>query len=286
MNKGLLLLLFFSFPLLAEQWRDPNPDDLVYIQLPKGQIVIELAPFMAPHHVRQFKALVREGFYDGLDFYRVIEGFVAQAGDVEETRPSKYKGMLKAEFSRNIAPDSAYTLVQSPEFIAPQTGYLQGFAAGRDPQAGLEWLLHCPGTVAMARNNEADSGSTDFYIVIGQAPRHLDRNMSVFGRVIYGMEYVQALPRGNPEVEMGVIKDAGQRGKIEKAWVASDMPADQRLILQVQEQDSEAVQKRLASARTMDSPFYHFRGNGKLDICYYPLKSRLRPSDQPPAGTE
>ncbi|ALT00511.1 peptidylprolyl isomerase [Lacimicrobium alkaliphilum] len=236
---------------------------------------MELAPFMAPEHVKQFKQLVDEGFYDGLDFYRVIEGFVAQGGDMAGNKASEFKAPLKAEFTRSASADSGFQLLQEPDFFAPQTGYINGFAAGRDPKTSQQWLIHCPGTVAMARSIEADSATTDFYIVIGQAPRHLDRNMSVFGRVLYGMEYIQALPRGDAMVNSGVIENPEQRGKILTAQLASQLPETERLKLQVQHTDSEAMQTRLDQGRSMDNPFFKYKGNGKLDICYYPARVRL-----------
>ncbi|GAA0362734.1 peptidylprolyl isomerase [Bowmanella denitrificans] len=277
--KGWIVSLIVALATCAVQaeqgWRTPDPQNLIYLQLEQGQVVMELAPFMAPEHVRQFKRLVREGYYDGLDFYRVVDGFVAQGGDVSETRLSEHKQNLQAEFSRAIKPDANFTLVQEPDFFADQTGYLQGFAAARDVTDGQEWLVHCPGVLAMARSTEANSGSADFYIVIGQAPRHLDRNMSVFGRVLWGMPHLQALPRGNPDVDMGVIAADQPKGKILSMQVAADIPVEKHLPLQVQEQDSAAMAERLDRGRKMDNAFFHFKGNGKLDICYYPTKVRL-----------
>lgn len=276
--KTLLLVILISFSpalLAVEEWRTPETDNLVYMQLDTGTVVIELAPFMAPNHVTQFKALVKEGFYDGLDFYRVIDGFVAQGGDVSEQKVSQHHKSLKAEFSRQVPADSDFMLVQSPDFMAAQTGFLNGFPVGRDPIANQEWILHCPGNLAMARSNQTDSGSSDFYIVIGQATRHLDRNMSSFGRVIYGMPAIQALQRAELNNASGVIEDPSKRSKILSIKLASDIPAQQRLKVQVLEQQSETMQKRLDSARSLDSEFFHFKGNGNLDVCYYQLKSRL-----------
>lgn len=271
-----LILSCLSFNLLADDgWRTPEAENLVYMQLSTGTVIIELAPFMAPKHVAQFKSLVKEGFYDGLDFYRVIDGFVAQGGDITEQKASKHKAPLAAEFTRVAPADTDFMLVQSPDFMAPETGYLQGFAAGRDPQTKEEWLLHCPGIMAMARNNEADSATTDFYITIGQATRHLDRNMSSFGRVIYGMPAVQALLRADVNVASGVIEEPGQRSKILSVRLAADVPSTQLINVQVQQQTSEAVTQRLTSARTLDNEFFHFKGNGNLDLCYYQLKSRV-----------
>lgn len=272
---GLAATFLLSLPGTAEQWRTPDIDNLVYLELEQGPVVIELAPFMAPQHVAQFKALVKEGYYDGLDFYRVIDGFVAQGGDVTDNKSSEHKKPLKAEFSRVAAGNSSFMLVQSPDFIAPQTGFLQGFPAGRDPKSNEEWLLHCPGAVAMARSTDADSASTDFYITIGQATRHLDRNMSTFGKVIYGMDKVQAVKRASINNASGVIEDKPSRSVIVSAKLATDIPAQQRLKLQVQQERSQEVSERLASARTLDNEFFHFKGNGNLDVCYYQLKTRL-----------
>tara|TARA_R110000751_G_scaffold307866_1_gene433173 strand:+ start:186243 stop:187049 length:807 start_codon:yes stop_codon:yes gene_type:complete len=257
------------------QWRTPQSENLVYLQLESGTVIIELAPFMAPKHVSQFKALIAEGFYDGLDFYRVIDGFVAQAGDVSEQKPSINKALLNPEFSRPTPATSDFMLVQSPDFIAPQTGYIQGFAAGRDPQAKQEWLLHCPGAVAFARDVDANSATTEFYIVIGQATRHLDRNMTTLGRVIYGMPTVQALNRAHINNTSGVIEDASKRSKILWAKLAKDVSPKEQLNIQVQQQDSDQVKQRLSSAKTLNNAFFHFKGNGNLDLCYYQLKSRL-----------
>jgi peptidylprolyl isomerase len=271
----LLHLLISQTSYAQSEWRTPDSGNLVYLELESGTVIIELAPFIAAKHVAQFKALVAEGFYDGLDFYRVIEGFVAQAGDLSEQKPSKNKALLKAEFSRPTPSRSDFMLVQSPDFIAPQTGYLHGFPAGRDPEAKQEWLLHCPGAVAFARDVDADSASTEFYIVIGQATRHLDRNMSTIGRVIYGMPAVQALNRAHINNASGVIEEATKRSKILWAKLAQDISPHNQLKIQIQQQNSEQVIQRLASAKILDNAFFHFKGNGNLDVCYYQLKTRL-----------
>lgn len=258
-------------PLKALPEEVLKQDNLVYLHTDQGLVIIELAGFIAPNHVKQFTALIQEGFYDGLDFYRVIDGFVAQGGDLSEKKASNHKDPLKAEFSRASKPKSDFYTVQSPEIFADQTGFIQSFPAGRDTQAKSEWLLHCPGAVAMARNNEADSGSTDFYIVIGQAPRHLDRNMSVFGQVVYGMQHVQAFPRGNIE-NGGVIDDAELRSKIISAKLGSAMPKEEQIVLTRPTVRGELFQQRLEGGRTLDNPFFHYKGNGNIDVCYYKPK--------------
>ncbi|MFQ3248276.1 MAG: peptidylprolyl isomerase [Glaciecola sp.] len=244
-------------------------ENLIYLYADTGLIVMELAPFIAPKSVAQFKGLVEEGFYDGLDFYRVIDGFVAQGGDVTEKKPAKHRANLAPEFTRPFTNNSDFITVQSPALLAQQTGFIQGFPAGRNVTDKQEWLLHCPGAVAMARNNEADSGSTEFYIVIGQAPRHLDRNMSVFAQVIYGMDKVQAMQRGNPNVGSGVIEDLTKRSKILKVRTGSQLANEQQMNFTRNYVDSEDFQARLQGARTLDNDFFHYKGTGNLDVCYY-----------------
>lgn len=258
-----------DFQELKPATYQPQQENLVYVHSDLGLVVVELAPFIAPNHVAQFKALVDEGFYNGLDFYRVIDGFVAQGGDVTEKKQSKYSASLAAEFTRPLTSTSNFVTVQSPGFLAQQTGFMQGFPSGRSLTEKQEWLLHCPGAVAMARNNEADSGSTDFYIVIGQAPRHLDRNMSVFGQVIYGMENVQAMKRGDPNIAGGVISDVDQRSKILSAKLGTKVDKRQQINFTRNLVTSDTFQARLQSARTLDSEFFHYKGTGNIDVCYY-----------------
>lgn len=276
------VLIIFSFlssgPIQSEttkdQWRTPESENLVYMQTQHGLVIIELAPFMAPKHVAQFEKLVNKGFYNGLDFYRVIEGFVAQGGDTDGIKKDTSIKTLKAEFSRSSPAQSNFQLEQDNDFIAPQTGYLYGFSAGRDPSDNTEWLLHCPGTVAMARGNEKDSATSDFYVVIGQATRHLDRNMSSFGKVIYGMSAIQAVNRASVNVPSGMLEKEN-RSKIQWIKLASEVEEKDRINVQVQRQDSLEVKQRLDSARKLDNPFFHFKGNGNLDMCYYQLKTRI-----------
>lgn len=265
---------------LISEWRTPAIENQVYMQTDSGLVIFELAPFIAPNHVTRFKELVSSGFYDGLDFYRVIDGFVAQAGDIlgdkAKALPDKLQSPLKAEFTRIAPQNSKFQLEQKTDFSAPQTGYLNGFSAGRDPSSKEEWLLHCPGILALARNTEKHSATTDFYVVIGQSTRHLDRNMSSFGKVIFGMPTIQSLKRASVNVASGVIEREELRSQIQWVKLAKDVEPKDRINVQIQRQDSATFQQKLESARTLSNPFFHFKGNGNLDLCYHQVKTRIQ----------
>ena len=182
----------------------------------------------APETVKQFRKLVEEQFYDGLSFYRVIDGFVAQGGDGSDLGELSQVPLIDAEFELALPDDIEFTRVQKNDLFAPETGFVDGFAAARDVSKNKIWLTHCPGVMAMARNDDPDSSRTDFYFVIGQAPRYLDQNMNVFGRVIHGMDIVQKIQRGPPN-ESGIIQDETASSRIRGMRLASEIPEKERL---------------------------------------------------------
>ncbi len=235
----------------AGDWRKVDPDNLVLIDTKYGETAVELAPGFAPKHVERMRALIRAHFFDGLTFYRVIEGFVAQGGAGEDTASTKDKPAdpeiekkwpkLKAEFEHPSAGRAGkFTPLGSPDLFARQVGHVDGFPTGRDPKTRTQWMIHCAGTFAFARDDAADTATTEFYIVIGEAPRRLDRNLSAFGRVIDGMQYVQKLERGDPAVDNGVIADKAKRDAIVSMRLASDIPEAQRPAYEVMRTDTKA----------------------------------------------
>jgi cyclophilin family peptidyl-prolyl cis-trans isomerase len=258
-------------------WRDVDPNNLVLIDTKYGETAVELAPQFAPHHAARLRALIRAHFYDGQSFYRVIDGFVAQGGIGEGTaaaggaaanamRNAKWPP-LKEEFDRPIGNDVTFTPLGNPDLFAPQVGHVDGFPVGRDPKEGRMWILHCPGTFAFARDYGEDTATTEFYIVIGEAPRRLDRQLTAFGRVIWGMQYLQKLHRGDPDVDSGVIRNVRQRDAILHMRLASDIPAASRPRFQVMRTESAAFAALKARKRHPAPDFYHRPMSPNLDIC-------------------
>jgi peptidylprolyl isomerase len=264
-----------------DAWRTVDPQNLVLIDTRYGQVAVELAPEFAPKHVDRVRALIRAHFYDGLSFYRVIDGFVAQGGIGEGTastrdHPKEAKALdqwpaLKAEFDRPSDPLPTFTPLGSADLMAPEVGFEDGFPVARDPKDKREWLIHCPGTFAFARDNDPDTATTEFYIVIGQAPRRLDRDLTAFGRVLSGMQYVQKLERGDPDIDSGVIGDLAKRDPIIRVQLAADMPAAARPSFQVLRTESKSFADSVEARRHPTSPFYFRKPPPVLDICSVPV---------------
>jgi cyclophilin family peptidyl-prolyl cis-trans isomerase len=135
-----------------------DPENTMILETTKGRVVIEMRPELAPGHVARIKELVRDGFYDGIVFHRVIDGFMAQTGCPHGTGTGGSGQKLKAEFNR-------------------------------EP--------HVRGTVSMARAQNPDSGDSQFFICFDDA-RFLDNQYTVWGRVTEGMENVDKIKRGEP----------------------------------------------------------------------------------------
>jgi peptidylprolyl isomerase len=272
----LILLLLPSLAIAADDviWRQVDPGNLVFIDLFEGEVAVELNPLFAPETVSQFRKLVQEQFYDGLSFYRVIDGFVAQGGDGSDLGELSLVPLIDAEFEREPWDEIEFTSVQKDDLFAPETGFVDGFAAARDVSENKIWLTHCPGIVAMARNDGPDSSRTDFYFVIGQAPRYLDRNMNIFGRVIHGMDVVQKIRRG-PAKESGIIQDETASSRIRGIRLASDIPKEERLSAFVTDTNSKDFEKTLKNRRNRKQKFFHNKPPKVLDVCQVPVAGRV-----------
>ena len=167
MKKIFFLLISIFFFYTSNTYTKEN---IMILKLKTGEVEIELFEKIAPNHVKRFKSLANEGKYDGVVFHRVIDGFMAQTGDVK------------------------YGNTGSPDFNLALAG-----TGGSDlPNLKAEFsdLAHEKGTLSMARSADPDSANSQFFICFGPSP-HLDRQYSAFGKVIKGMEHIDSLKKGD-----------------------------------------------------------------------------------------
>ena len=264
-------------------WRALDPDSTLYMDLPRGRVVIALDPAYAPLHVANLRTLARQHYWDGLAIVRVQDDFVtqwgdpaAEADDKAHVRPlGNAKATLAPEFERAIAADLPFTKLPDGDVYAPEVGFGDGFPVARDPQAGKTWLAHCYGMVGAGRDNSPESGpGTELYVVIGQAPRQLDRNIALVGRVVQGMEILSALPRGDGA--MGFYTKASQRTPILRVRLASELPSAQRIDFEVLRTDTPTFDALVESRRNRSDAWYLHKA-GHIDLCNVPLPVRVVP---------
>jgi len=155
--------IFFSTNLLAEE-------NIMIIKLEYGNVKIQLFPEIAPKHVERIKTLSKEKKYDGVVFHRVIEGFMAQTGDV------KFGNSLNENYDLRRAGSGGSELP--------------------DLKSEFSDAAHLRGTLSMARSSDPNSANSQFFICLEDSP-HLDRNYSVFGKVLEGMEFVDKIKKGS-----------------------------------------------------------------------------------------
>jgi len=256
------------------QWRKLDPEHTVLLTLPQGKVVIELAPQFSPKHVAQFEKLSRAGFYENTKFYRVIDGFVAQAGPEDESEKDKSVPILKIEEEWQTDKNFIFSKVQDNDMFAEQTGFKDGFAIGTNPSEHKAWLAHCPGVLAMARSSEPNTASSHFYFVNGQAPRYLDRIMTIFGRVVYGMNHIQSIQRTSV-IDGERAVDARDHTPIISMQMMNDVPAAEKIFIEVEVTKGSVFKKRIEKRRARANEFFYKKPPPVLDVCQVPIRSRL-----------
>lgn len=259
----------------AADWRALDPANTLYMELPGGRVVIELAPAFAPRHVDNIRTLVREKYFDGLAVIRSQDNWVTQWGDADEKTPKSMgtaKPTLAGEFTIPMAQDSHFTRLPDRDGYAPQVGHSNGMPSARDPKSKQAWLAHCYGMVGVGRDSGADSGNgSALYAVIGHGPRHLDRNITVVGRVVAGMPLLSTVPRGPGP--MGFFDKPEQQVPIASIKLAADVPEAQRSHLEVMRTDSATYQKAVEAQRNRGGPWTKVAA-GYIDLCNAPIPVR------------
>lgn len=256
----------------ASAWRTLDPENTLYLTLPRGRVVIELAPQFAPRYVANIKKLVRQGFFNGLSIFRVEDDAVVEWGDPTGRQSvGTARRRVSAEFERP-ARDLPFTPLPDPDTYAPQVGFTDGFPAARDPVFGRAWLVNCYGVVGAARGDNIDSGGgTALYAVIGEPQRQLDRNTTIVGRVVQGMPLLSSLPRGNGP--LGVYTDRRRWVRIESVQVAADLPAASRTPLEVLRADTPTFSRYVEALRNRRDPWFKVPA-GRIGVCEVPIPVR------------
>jgi cyclophilin family peptidyl-prolyl cis-trans isomerase len=163
------IIFFIAFYFLQINYSQ-SKENIMLLKLKNGNVEIELYSEIAPNHVKRFKELANAGKYDGVVFHRVIDGFMAQTGDV------KFGNSKSADFNLDLAGTGGSDMP--------------------DLKAEFSDTAHVKGVLSMARSSDPNSANSQFFICLDSAP-HLDRNYSVFGKVIKGMEYVDLIKKGD-----------------------------------------------------------------------------------------
>jgi len=258
-------------------WMPLDQAKALYVALPGGRVVIRLAPEFAPEHVANIETLVRQRYFDGLAIVRSQENYVVQWGDPAEAEADQRplgaaKRTLPAEFERALGDDLSVAPLPDGDVYAERVGFADGFPAALDPGRGRIWLTHCHGMLGVARDVDPVSGSgTQLYVVIGHSPRHLDRNVTLVGRVVQGMEVLSTLPRGTGA--LGFYESAAERTVIESIRLGSELPPAERARLELLRTDTPTFE-RLIAARRHRRESWFVEPTGRISLCNVPLPVR------------
>jgi cyclophilin family peptidyl-prolyl cis-trans isomerase len=263
-----------------QDWRAPDPDNTLYLELQGGRVIIELAPRVAPKHVANIKALARAHYFDGLAIVRVQDNYVVQWADPEHHRPIPAGvSMVAPEFTAMASANQRFEPLPDRDAYAAEVGFLDGFPAARDRLSRTVWLAHCYGMVGVGRDDAPESDGAEMYAVIGHAPRQLDRNVALVGRVLKGVELLSSLPRGSGD--MGFYAAKEPLVPIVSMRVASDVPLPERTPIEVLRTDSAGFRALIDQRRNRREDWFKFNP-GHIDVCNVPLPVRTLPSAEAP----
>jgi peptidylprolyl isomerase len=259
----------------SSDWRPLDPANTLYLELPSGRVIIELAPGFAPLHVANIKTLARARYFDGLPVLRVQENYVAQWGDPENRHPvPSGVGKVAPEFDSPLPPHMAFTRLPDGDVYASEVGFSDGFPVARAGNLHLTWLAHCYGMVGVGRGLDVESGSgAEMYVVIGHSPRHLDRNVALVGRVVKGMELLSSLPRGS--LEMGFYAKNETPLPIKSMQLEADVPPPERTPLEALRTDTPTFAALIESRRNRPEEFFKVKAE-RIEVCNVPIPVRPR----------
>lgn len=249
----------------ADDWRDIEPRNLLYMELDQGTVVMELNTQFAPRHLSNLRRLVAAGHFKPAAIERSQDNYVVQWSGAGPFGDAATR--LEPEFFRS-ATGLAFTPLASRDAYAPEVGFVAGFPVGRDSADGRAWLAHCYGMLGVGRDTAPDSGSgAELYVVTGHAPRHLDRNVTLIGRVIDGIDKLSTLPRGTGP--LGFYQDDADKVPIRRLRFGTDYdPGWQAL------KTDTATFAALVNSRRYRREDWFVDPAGAIGLCNVPLPVR------------
>jgi peptidylprolyl isomerase len=237
-------------PASAVAWRTPDPQNLLVIDTTKGRVVVEMYPALQPDHVARVKTLAARGFYDGLTFFRVIDDFMAQTGDPQNSgEGGSDLGMLKGQFIVRRGPDVQFADVGKVgggdggfHGALPLVGQPTALMAMTADGKVNAYPLFCPGVAGMARAGDPNSADSQFFLMRGRS-KNLDQKYTAWGRVVAGLDVVRAIAVGEPPPNPD---------RMTKVRVAADLPANERPNVRVADTPSPGFRALVDAARAKD----------------------------------
>jgi len=302
----------FSLPVLAQDetdkptpasivtaapqadWKQIAPDDLLVMDLAPDaagkprRVVIQLVP--APFSqgwVENIKTLARTHWWDGLSVYRSVDNWVVQWGDGEEDEAERTHPAKPLPKGLNVVPESEY-VVPARDGVAEQAsqfGLVDSYAEAVDFVRGIpiaqsgdsRWPTHCYASVGVARDLSPDTGTgAELYAVIGHAPRQLDRNIAVIGRVIEGIQFLSVLPRGTGTY--GVYETEAEHTPILQVRLASELHEIPQPAFEYLDTSSPSFARYAQVSTNRDDAFYRVPAGG-IDICNLKVPVRRIPGE-------
>jgi peptidylprolyl isomerase len=235
-------------PPAAADWRTPDPSNVLVIDTNKGRVIVEMVPEVAPQHVARIRELTSEKFYDGQRFFRVIEGFMAQTGDPQNSgMGGSSRPDMGPEFTFRRGPDTPFAL--AADQTVAEVGFVKSLpvmtqsnmlaALTRDGKVS-GWALYCPGVAGMARGQEENSANSQFFLMRAGYPS-LEKRYTAWGRVISGQEVVGAIKVGEP------VPDPQDR--MERVRLLADLPQAERPTIRVIDPASAWFKAEIARVR-------------------------------------
>ena len=246
----------------ADAWRTLDPQNLMYVMLDAGPVIVELSDTFAPRHAENVRTLVAQHYFDNLAIMRVQENYVVQWGDPTGKRPVPVSTPQAPEYAR---PLDDLTWARSPDgdVYATEVGWITHFPAGKSGQT--VWPLHCYSVVGVGRDMPPDTGNgAELYVVTGHAPRHLDRNLAVVGRVVWGLERMTALPRGTEA--MGFYAADAVKPALKWVRMGTDVPVGDQVPLEMLRTDTPTWHAYVQTKAHRVEPFFVTTAD-HIDIC-------------------